>query len=210
MSTTLMRARSAITPAQRARWGAPRPAAPPWIRAAWPELDEREVRGGENGRIVGYHRTTTLRAAEDEVPWCASFVNWALVVSGVRGTNDARAISFAERSDLFRTLVAPRYGCILVIRHRGAVTRATGSWSGNHVAFYERATLAPPPPVLTLLGGNQGDAVSLANFALAGGPTPGFDVLGAYWPRAVPLPDATDADRAVAAAWTAAKRLRAA
>lgn len=206
MTTRVMAPRTP-SDAQMARWGSPTQGAPPWFTAAWGELDEREITGvRSNARIVGYHATTSLRATDDSVPWCSSFVNWALTVRGYRGTNDARAISWTERPDLFRTLLYPRLGCVVVVRHRGARDTSTGSASGNHVALYLRGTSAGVPPTLTLLGGNQGDSVSLATFALGGGPTPGFDVLGAYWPRAYALPAATPEQMAVAAAWAAAKR----
>lgn len=182
MSAVLMPPR-VPTPAQRARWGLPAPGAPPWLAAAWGELDERELTGRENSRIVAYHATTSLRAREDEIPWCSSFVNWCVRVSGLPGTNDARAISWRGPSPVLRTLTAPRYGCITVVRHRGAATGATGSASGNHVGLW----LRQDRDTVTLCGGNQNDSVNLSNFAL-GGAGRGFDVLAWAWPRDFPLP----------------------
>lgn len=43
------------------------------------EIGEKESRSSDNGRILQYHDATTLNASEDEVPWCASFVNWCLI-----------------------------------------------------------------------------------------------------------------------------------
>lgn len=65
-----------------------------WMRIARGELGQREIAGAaHNPRIVAYHQTTSLRASNDETPWCASFVNWAMEKAGHKGTGSAAAIS---------------------------------------------------------------------------------------------------------------------
>lgn len=61
----------------------------PWVRIAQAELGVQEDSSPErhNGRIVEYHQTTSLQATTDEVPWCSSFVNWAMIAAGHPGTN---------------------------------------------------------------------------------------------------------------------------
>lgn len=44
------------------------------------ELGQKEDFFGENPKIIEYHDATTLSANRDEVPWCASFVNWVLFI----------------------------------------------------------------------------------------------------------------------------------
>lgn len=46
---------------------------------AFSEIGQKELRGEENGRILQYHDSTTLGADEDEIAWCASFLNWTLL-----------------------------------------------------------------------------------------------------------------------------------
>lgn len=59
------------------------------------ELDVQEIEGKEhNERIIEYHSKTTLRATEDEIPWCSSFVCWCLEKAAISHTRSARARSY--------------------------------------------------------------------------------------------------------------------
>jgi len=47
-----------------------------WMAKAMKEIGQSEIGGSShNARIIAYHATTTLRASDDETPWCSSFVN---------------------------------------------------------------------------------------------------------------------------------------
>ena len=107
----------------------------PWMRVALAEKGVSEVAGrSHNPRIVEYHATTTLAAKTDEVAWCASFVNWCLEQAGIRGIRSARAADWGKFGTALRE---PRYGCIVhIYRTPRGVDGATGSSSGNHVAFF--------------------------------------------------------------------------
>lgn len=48
------------------------------IEIANKELGTSERFLGDNPKIIAYHKMTTLGAIKDEVPWCASFVNYVL------------------------------------------------------------------------------------------------------------------------------------
>jgi uncharacterized protein (TIGR02594 family) len=135
---------------------------PVWMDIAEKEIGQAEVRGGENPRIIEYHATTTLKAKEDEVPWCSAFVNWCLLQAGIKGTNSAAAKSWLTWGE---EIEVPEYGCICVIRKVIKVADpATGSSSGYHVAFW----LRDDGKRVWLLGGNQGDTVKEMSFGLAG------------------------------------------
>ncbi|HEX5760734.1 MAG TPA: TIGR02594 family protein [Thermoanaerobaculia bacterium] len=67
----------------------------------------------DNPRIVEYHRTTSLRATDDEVPWCSAFVNWCMREAGLRGTGSAAARSWLTWGS---RLATPRRGCVTVLR----------------------------------------------------------------------------------------------
>jgi uncharacterized protein (TIGR02594 family) len=111
-----------------------------------------EVAGREhNARILEYHRATRLRASDDETSWCAAFVNWSLLQAGVEGTNAANARSFM---DWGVAAEAPKPGDIVVL-WRGK----RDGWQG-HVGFY----LGRSNGRVYILGGNQGDAVSVDAF----------------------------------------------
>ena len=42
----------------------------------------------DNQKIVEYHQATTLKAQDDETPWCSSFVNWCYIVAGLVGARE--------------------------------------------------------------------------------------------------------------------------
>jgi uncharacterized protein (TIGR02594 family) len=136
---------------------------PAWLAVAFDEVGTKEIPGdGHNPRIIEYHQTTTLKATEDEVPWCSSFANWVMKQIGVRGTGSAAARSWQTWG---RPLSQPVYGCVVVMR-RGKNPGA------GHVGFYLGDV---GHDYIRILGGNQGDAVTVANFKRS-------SVIGYRWP----------------------------
>lgn len=135
----------------------------PWMEIAKQEIGVEEIEGpSDNQRILEYHQATTLKATEDLVPWCSSFVSWALEKVGIRSTRDAWARSYLNWGD---RLVTPSYGCV-VIFSRGK--------SSGHVAFYVSA--GRTPDTITVLGGNQSDMVCYEDYEKS-------RVLGYRWPK---------------------------
>lgn len=137
------------------------PAIPVWIQVAKREIGVREVRGGENPRIIEYHSKTSLKATEDEVPWCSSFVNWVCWKCELERSGSAAArswLGYGKRLPGFR-----KYA-IVVLR------RGNSSWQG-HVGF----AMADLGNRIQVLGGNQADKVGYANY-------PKSDVLSYLWP----------------------------
>ena len=111
-------------------------------------------------RIIEYHQATTLQAKSDQVAWCSSFVNWCLQQVGIVGSRSAAAASWADWGS---GLVKPKLGCIVQLHHSvKGYTSATGTATGNHVAFFIRQDAAH----IYLLGGNQSDSVKLSGFPL--------------------------------------------
>lgn len=133
---------------------------PKYYEIAEKEIGVKEVRGGENPRIIEYHSTTTLKAREDEIAWCSSFVNWCIEKAGLKGTKSAAAISWAAWGE---RVTDPREGDIVVIRQKSkGHDQATGSTSGNHVGFFVRIQ----DHRIYILGGNQSDSVKVSSFGL--------------------------------------------
>ena len=143
-----------------ARYVAPQPLAlelpvtAPWLAIAEKEIGVTEVPGNanDNTRVVQYLETTPAVEAIDSVPWCSAFVNWCIKKAGLNGTNDARARSWLHWG-VALPMEAPRQGCIAVLK-RGA------SPNQGHVGFFVMTKEAG----VTLLGGNQGDRVTVASF----------------------------------------------
>jgi uncharacterized protein (TIGR02594 family) len=119
---------------------------PKWMDVAYGELGQKEVPGQkDNPRIIEYHSKTTLKATDDEVPWCSSFVNWCFSKVGINGTGSARAISWKDwgvASEL-------KPGAVCVKSRTG----------GNHVFFFAGFQKRNGVDGCIALGGNQGDRV---------------------------------------------------
>ncbi len=119
-----------------------------WYEIARRELGVKELQGiADNPRIVEYHSTTTLRATDDEVPWCSSFVNWCVQRAGYVGSGSAAAKSWTRWG---QRIDKPVKGCLVVLTRNG----------GGHVGFYE----GEDGSTLHLLGGNQDDAVNVRKY----------------------------------------------
>ena len=146
---------------------------PKWLEIAEKEIGVLEKRGGENPRILAYHASTTLKAKEDEIPWCSSFINWCVTRAGIKGTNSAAAISWRN----WGVPTEPKEGAIVIIRQKKKGTdKATGSSSGNHVAFFKKIEKGR----IFLLGGNQSDQAKVSSFGLGS-----YEVLDCRWPAQV-------------------------
>jgi len=148
---------------------------PNWITIAKGELGTHEVRGGENPRIIEYHSATTLKAKEDEISWCSSFVNWVLKKAGYKITGSAAARSWLQ------------YGPVSKVFKKHAIVvfkRGTSPWQG-HVAF----AIADKGTHIKVLGGNQSDQVCYAQY-------PKANVLGYLTP--IPAPAVQVAETHVA------------
>lgn len=129
----------------------------PWMVRAKEELKKgvREFKPDSNPEIEKYFMDTTLGLRRDDVSWCAAFVSWCIKQSnGARSpvTFSARAADWLKNG---KSLEGPEYGAVAVTKplapgasgHVGFVT----AWDGTHV---------------TLLGGNQGDAVCEHKFRI--------------------------------------------
>ncbi len=141
----------------------------PWLEVALHELvaGVREVPGEEHSaRIVEYQQATTLQAQDDETPWCAAFVNWALRETHTMGTESSMARSFLD----WGQSVEPRVGAVAVLWRNRPDSRA------GHVGFYLDAS----PHAVYLLGGNQSNRVSVQGYPVG-------RLLGCRWPGDAPV-----------------------
>lgn len=119
---------------------------PKWFEIALNEIGTKEIQGKDhNERIIEYHSTTTLKAQEDEISWCSSFVNWCLKQCGVDHTKSAAARSWEKWGE---KIDEPKIGDIVVFR------RVDSSWAG-HVGFF----VAQDKERILVLGGNQSNDV---------------------------------------------------
>lgn len=144
----------------------PLPNDPAWLKAAFDDLGLKEAPGAaNNARVVEmYELAGHPEIKDDAVAWCAAAVGAWLVKANLKGTGSLAARSYLNYGRKLPTQRIPR-GAILIFR------RGTSSWQG-HVCF----CLEDNGSTLKVIGGNQSDAVTIANYSKAA-------LLGARWPE---------------------------
>jgi uncharacterized protein (TIGR02594 family) len=108
----------------------------------------------ENPLIRAFHYSIGLVANEDTA-WCGSFVGFCHKTTAYelpKGPSAAR--SWLNAGEVVASLDLALPGDVIIL-WRGS----KDGWQG-HVGFYERHTTS----LVTLLGGNQGDELSIASF----------------------------------------------
>ncbi len=124
-------------------------AVPRWLDVAAGYIGTHEIAGPtSNPGILGWAKKMGGFVAsyftDDDIPWCALFVNACLEQVGLAGTHSLAAASFLTWG---LPLSYPAIGAVMVFTRPG----------GNHVGFYlgQRSN-----GDFRILGGNQGDTVS--------------------------------------------------
>lgn len=140
---------------------------PIWLAEARKHIGQKEYPGSANNPwIVSLWKMIKRGGIKnDAVPWCAAFVGGCLETVGIISSRFESAMSYMTWGI---PLSQPVPGCIVVFTRIG----------GGHVGFVAGID---DKDRLMVLGGNQGDKVSVAPFERA-------RVTGYRWPRAVPLP----------------------
>lgn len=134
---------------------------PAWLAEARRHIGLAEIPGKQhNPTIIRWYQNLKSWINDDETPWCGTFVAECCRVAG----RDLPQHWYRARAwlDTGLRLNKPAYGCIVVFE-RGA---------GGHVGFLVGQDHAGN---LMILGGNQGNKVSVAKFSP-------HRVLGYIWP----------------------------
>lgn len=135
--------------------------AAPWLDIARGQIGVKEWSGAANNPLVlEYYREAGVAQSTDSVPWCAAFVGAMLHRAGIASSGSLMARSYLEWG---KPLKGPVRGCVVVLER--------GQAPAGHVAFVD----GWGANMIKCLGGNQGDAVSIANYART-------RVLGYRWP----------------------------
>lgn len=92
---------------------------------------------------------------DDETPWCAAFVGAVLAQCGIKGTGKLNARSYLDWGQKI-DLKDARRGDVVILSRGNSKTQ-------GHVAFFD-GTIGDK---VSLLGGNQGDKVSVATFPIS-------------------------------------------
>lgn len=141
-----------------------------WITEAKRHLGTKEIPGAKHEpKILAWWKAIKRGGIKtDEVPWCAAFVGGCLEAVGIVSSRYESAKSYLTWG---QKLHAPLPGCVVVFSRDG----------GGHVAFVVGVDKSGN---LMCLGGNQGNAVTIAAFSRD-------RAIGYRWPAAAPLPRTT-------------------
>lgn len=144
---------------------------PSWLLIAERYLGLREVHGPAHApEILKWWKLIKQGGInDDETAWCAAFVGGILEEAGLMSSRKANARSYTRWG---QRLFGPCVGSIVTF-WRGS----PDGWQG-HVGFVVGKDVKGN---LMVLGGNQGDAVSIAPFDVA-------RVLQFNWPADYPVP----------------------
>ena len=136
----------------------------PWMELANDDLGIAEIPGPDsNPKIMQWMQDLGLRGyTDDSIPWCAGYLAHLMQECGAEQTLAAVPNKLWARDWLLvPEKCKPQYGAILVFSRGG----------GGHVALY----VSEDENYYHIIGGNQGDAVSLIRH-------PKSNLLGARWP----------------------------
>ena len=141
---------------------------PKWITEALKHVGTKEIPGSQhNSKIVGWWKAIKRGGIKsDEIPWCAAFVGGCLEAVGIISSRYESAASYKTWGIPLSRAV---FGCVAVFSRAG----------GGHVGF---VVGIDQKGRLMILGGNQGDKVSVVPFERQ-------RVVSYRWPQAVPISD---------------------
>lgn len=125
------------------------------LQIAVKELGQKEISGPEdNPAIVNYAKEAGFEwVDDDETPWCSIFLNWCALNSGLLGTNKVNARSWLLSG---KSTENPEPGDVVVFWRE-----SPDSWKGHVGLFFGFSKDASR---VYVLGGNQGNQVSLSAF----------------------------------------------
>lgn len=138
---------------------------PVWLRVALSYLGLKEIKGPHHEQqILSWWEKIKMPFRDDETPWCAAYVGGVLEECGIRSTRSGMARSYTK------------FGMELDNPARGAIVtfwRGKRNGPSGHVGFVMGKDANNN---IMVLGGNQGDEVSIKPFAIN-------RVLSYHWPR---------------------------
>lgn len=140
---------------------------PRWLTIARGHIGVREIPGPRHSpTIMGWLRRLGSWIKDDETAWCGTFVAAVMQEAGLPVPKyHMRARAWADwGANLRESVVAP--GAVLVFAREG----------GGHVGFY----VGEDPAAYHVLGGNQGNAVSIVRISKA-------RCIAIRWPRGEPV-----------------------
>jgi uncharacterized protein (TIGR02594 family) len=163
---------------------------PYWFDIAMCEIGEQEGSGKacNNPRIIEYlqqfdHLNRAGLSAVDETAWCGAFVAWCLRQAGATSHDFINGRYLAGAKEWLRVgkaMDSPKVGAVTVVSRIAGPDKSGTTPSGYHVGLFVGAVKGG----IMLLGGNQGNKVSVVPFTRGDG----WQVEGHRWPSGLVLP----------------------
>ena len=118
----------------------------------------REIAGATHDPFIQFCFTKCGYGPEtpDEIPWCSAFVNGICWLLRLPRSKSAAARSWLAVGEAIDLRTATAGGADIVVLRRGQ------SPTAGHVGFF--AGYEPTSGIVQILGGNQGNAVTVAAF----------------------------------------------
>jgi uncharacterized protein (TIGR02594 family) len=143
----------------------------PWMEYALREYGIRGISSrGRTVNVAAYLKATGVGRSSDETAWCSAFVNWCMLMAGFPGSGQANARSWLNWGGV--SLDFPVYGSVIVL------WRENRNGPLGHVGLFVKMQ----GDNLLLLGGNQGNAVSIRPYSKE-------RVIGIRWLQGFPIPE---------------------
>lgn len=145
---------------------------PSWYQSMLEELGQKEIAGpGNNPRILIYQTASGFNGRDDEVPWCGSFLGWAMRQNKIpyKFETAARALSWLDDPN-FKRLKAPILGAIGVSKRQG----------GGHVFVFSK-WIDKEKGRIQVLNGNVNNRVEFSE-------RDNSTTIAWLWPKSVPIP----------------------
>jgi uncharacterized protein (TIGR02594 family) len=121
-------------------------------------LGTREVPGKKsNGVILNWYRRLQILINDDETPWCSTFLNFCALEADYERSGKLNARSWLKVGVGIQGIRNAREGDVIIFE------RGNSGWQG-HVTFLVSVDLVAG--TARCLGGNQGDAVTVATYDL--------------------------------------------
>jgi uncharacterized protein (TIGR02594 family) len=146
---------------------------PNWLKGAYKYLGLKEIPGSrDNPQIVAWWQDIGAGwFDDDETPWCGAFVGGTLLEAEIDILPGAKAPRARAWEKWGQKLDGPAIGAVVTF------SRRSGGPGAGHVAF----VLGQKGGRIVCLGGNQSNAVTVANFATS-------RITSYRWPSSVPTP----------------------
>ena len=120
--------------------------------------------GASNPAVLAMLKLDAPRVHDDAVPWCSAFVNWTAWVAGYERSRSLRARSWLRAGEAVEDAADVRAGDVVVLkRGRGPQPGPEVIAAPGHVGYVFEAPSRGAGKV-RVLGGNQGDRVSVKAF----------------------------------------------